>query len=92
MAQKSPKGPKFGPNKCNCDISNLGMSQNYVESDTDCPETILQKSKSKSKSIISQEIQEYQALFRPFWAFLDHFGYVTILDFCEIIFGYTVSF
>ena len=40
MAKNGPKWPKFGPNTCNSDISKLEMSQNYVESHTDCPETI----------------------------------------------------
>ena len=45
MAKNGPKWPKFGPNTCNFDIFKLEMSQNYVESHTDCPETIFQKSK-----------------------------------------------
>ena len=40
MAQNGPKWPKFGPNTCNFDIFKLKMSRNYVESHTDCPETI----------------------------------------------------
>ena len=45
MAKNGPKWPKCGPNTCNFDIFKLEMSQNYVESHTDCPETIFQKSK-----------------------------------------------
>ena len=45
MAKNGPKWPKFGPNTCKFDIFKLEMSQNYVESHTDCPETIFQKSK-----------------------------------------------
>ena len=45
MAKNSPKWSKFGPNQCNSDITKLGMSQNYVESDIDCPKTIFQTSK-----------------------------------------------
>ena len=45
MAKNGQKWPKFGPNTCNFDIFKLEMSQNYVESHTDCPETIFQKSK-----------------------------------------------
>ena len=40
-----PKWPKIAQNGPNCDITKLGMSQNYVESDIDCPETIFKKSK-----------------------------------------------
>ena len=45
MAKNGPKWLKFGPKTCNFDIFKLEMSQNYVESHTDCPETIFQKSK-----------------------------------------------
>ena len=45
MAKNGPKWPKFGPNTCNFDIFKLEMSQYYVESHTDCPETIIQESK-----------------------------------------------
>ena len=45
MARNGPKWPKFGPNTWNFDIFKLEMSQDYVESHTDCPETIFQKSK-----------------------------------------------
>ena len=45
MATNGPKRPKFGPNTCNFDIFKLQMSQNYVKSNTDCPESIFQKSK-----------------------------------------------
>ena len=42
--QKWPKMAKFCGNTCYSDIFQLEMSQNYVESHTDCPETIFQKS------------------------------------------------
>ena len=45
IAKNGPNWPKFGPNTCHFDIFKLEMSQNYVESHTDCPETISQKSK-----------------------------------------------
>ena len=46
-----PNLGQFGPflailgNTCNFDIFKLEMSQNYVESHTDCPEIIIQESK-----------------------------------------------
>merc|ERR1719369_2399198 len=45
MAKNGPKWPKFGPNTCKFEIFKLEMSQNYVESHTDCPEANFQKSK-----------------------------------------------
>ena len=45
MAKNGPKWPRFGPNTCNFDIFKLEISQNYVESHTDCPATIFQKAK-----------------------------------------------
>ena len=45
IAKNGPNWPKFGPNTCNFGIFKLEMSQNYVESHTDCPETIIQESK-----------------------------------------------
>ena len=46
IAKNGPNWPQFGPNTCNFDIFKLKMSQNYVESHTDCPETIIQESKN----------------------------------------------
>ena len=45
IAKNGPNWPKFGPNTCNFDIFKLEMSQNYVESHTDCPETIFKNQK-----------------------------------------------
>ena len=45
IAKNGPNWPKFGPNTCHFDIFKLEMSQNYVESHTDCPETIIQEAK-----------------------------------------------
>ena len=45
MAKNSTKWLKFGPNTLIFDIFKLEMSQNYVESHTDCPETIFQNPK-----------------------------------------------
>ena len=88
MAKNGPKWPKFGPNTCNFDIFKLEMSQNYVESHTDCPETIFQKSKMFNLPKMVQNGQN-KALHLIFWVIL---GMLQTLDVGEILIGETVLF